>query len=63
MTTNGTKVCTNCSETKPITDFYLVRKGLDWRRSTCKKCQNSYVNDYVKRKAAEGRARMEREGK
>lgn len=32
------KCCSWCSETKPITAFYLVRKGSDSREAVCINC-------------------------
>jgi len=33
-----TKRCSKCRETKPIHDFYRVRKGQEERQARCKLC-------------------------
>jgi len=35
------KVCGTCRETKPVTDFYQIAKGVDYWRSDCKDCQKA----------------------
>lgn len=33
-----TKLCKRCGDTKPVTDFYLVSRGMPDRRVYCKSC-------------------------
>lgn len=35
------KVCGTCRETKPVTGFYRIAKGVDYWRSDCKDCQGA----------------------
>lgn len=56
MTKKATKVCTECGEEKPITDFWLCRKGLPWRRGKCKKCSVQDHTDYINRRIAAWKA-------
>lgn len=37
-TTNATKTCSKCGETKPLTDFYKDKKASDGHQSWCKRC-------------------------
>lgn len=37
-TNDGTKVCVDCGETKPVTDFYVQRSNRDGRQTRCKPC-------------------------
>lgn len=32
------KVCNNCKESKPLSDYYKLKNGSDRYRGTCKKC-------------------------
>ena len=38
--------CKKCGATKPINDFYLVRRGERARHSTCKDCVKTSVSAY-----------------
>ena len=60
------KVCTRCGETKPGSDFYILKSGpkKGTLRSECKECQIQRVraNQFKRRKAdPEGFLRTQRE--
>ena len=35
------KTCGTCHDTKPVTEFYRIAKGVDYWRSDCKDCQKA----------------------
>lgn len=41
-----TKVCTNCKEDAPLSNYYKDAKGKNGLRSFCKKCENEKKNVY-----------------
>jgi len=43
-----TKICTQCNEEKPITEFYKNKVSKDFHKTQCKKCYNSNREDYKK---------------
>lgn len=44
-----TKKCTRCKETKLIIDFYKIKTGKFGVQSQCKKCLNTYHQEYRKK--------------
>ena len=44
------KCCASCDETKPVTEFYLVSKGMPDRRSYCKTCTAAKKRDSYQRR-------------
>jgi hypothetical protein len=43
-----TKVCSNCKNLKPITDFYKRANSRDGTQSSCKLCQKIHSSTYAK---------------
>jgi len=43
-----TKVCTQCCEEKPITEFYKDKASNDFHKTKCKKCYTSNREEYSK---------------
>lgn len=43
-----TKVCTQCCEEKPITEFYKNKVSIDFHKTQCKKCYTSNRIEYRK---------------
>lgn len=49
MTTNIiSKYCSNCKETKQLTDYYNRKTSKDGYRSQCKACEREYNYKYPK---------------
>lgn len=56
------KTCTGCSETKPLDEYYRIRRGEDARRGHCKDCTKAAKTAYRSRpevKAHEAKKRRE----
>ena len=54
---DGTKRCSKCGETKPVSEFSRYRRapdGLKWR---CKECHNAYQREYHQRPDVKARKR------
>ena len=56
---DGTKRCSKCGETKPVSEFSRHRKAPDGLNWLCRECHNAYKREYTQRpevKARRGRA-------
>ena len=47
------KVCSQCGEEKPISDFALLKRSKDGHRGYCKRCGKKYRDQYRKTHVAE----------
>lgn len=52
-----TKLCKNCGETKPLSEFHRRRKSSDKPYSWCKTCNNSRANEWRRRNREKANAR------
>lgn len=43
------KKCMNCATTKPMDDFYNLKKARDGKQTQCKQCQIKRYEHYVKK--------------
>src|SRR3990167_8091109 len=39
------RICTACSQTKPLSEFWKERNGLFGRQSRCKDCRGKYLKE------------------
>lgn len=45
---NGDRVCTDCQEAKPLTEYHKDKRGLRGHRGICKSCRGKYMNGYYR---------------
>lgn len=43
---NGDRVCTDCKEAKPLSEYHKDKRGLKGRRGICKPCRGGYMFGY-----------------
>lgn len=55
---NGHRVCTDCKEAKPLSEYHKDKRGLRGHRGICKPCRGSYMLGYYQENRDDTLARM-----